>query len=112
VLIVDDDPSVATVLEIMLTASGHEVAEVVGDGHSAVRALQATRPDCVILDVTLPDTDGQAVLRILRDVQKGVRVVMFSGHDDAELARELIAAGADAVVVKGGDPQELLDAIG
>jgi DNA-binding NarL/FixJ family response regulator len=111
-LIVDDDPSVREVVRIVLGAAGHEIVDTAADGASAVAAARAHRPDGVVLDVTLPDMDGGALLRILVDVLPGARVVMYSGHDDRDVADELRAAGAFAVLVKGGDPDELLEAFG
>ena len=111
VLIVDDDPSVRQVMTVMLGAAGHEIVAAVEDGHTAITSARAHQPDAVILDVSLPDVEGIAILRILRDIQREVRVIVHSGHDDADLAAELLDAGADAVIVKGGDPQDLIDAL-
>lgn len=111
-LIVDDDASVREVVRIVLASAGHEVVATVAEGTAAVAAARAHRPDGVVLDMTLPDMDGGSVLRILLDVIPGVRVVMYSGHDERALADDLLAAGASAVLLKGGDPQELIEAFG
>ena len=110
-LIVDDDPSVRQVLTVMLGAAGHEILEAVSDGRTAITSARAHQPDAVILDMSLPDVEGIAILRILRDIQHEVRIIVHSGHDDPDLATELMDAGADAVIVKGGDPQDLIDAL-
>ena len=61
ILVVDDDPSVRTLVRDVLEVEGYAV-ELAEDGFSALRRIEANRPDCVVLDVMMPGMDGHAVL--------------------------------------------------
>lgn len=65
VLIVEDDATVATALAALMRMMGHEVATV-QTAAAGVAALDGFRPDCVVLDLVLPDDSGLVVLRELR----------------------------------------------
>lgn len=112
VLIVDDDPSVRQVLDVLLGVAGHDIVESVADGRSAIAAAETHRPDAVVLDASLPDMQGITVLRQLREAQPQLRIIIHSGHDDPGMAAAMTQAGADEFVLKGGDPQQLMDALG
>jgi DNA-binding response OmpR family regulator len=66
VLIVDDDAAILRMLQRTLSAEGYEVTTA-GDGGNALAAIERTTPDLVVLDLGLPDLDGLAVCRRLRD---------------------------------------------
>ena len=87
VLVVEDDQSVSRMLRLSLSSAGFEITEV-STGADALRALDADRMDAVILDLTLPDGLGGAVLERLRRVG-GTRAdspawVAISALDQAE----------------------------
>ena len=65
VLVVDDDPAIRRLLRTSLAAHGHAVFEE-ETGHGALEAVTVRKPDVVILDLALPDTDGLEVTRALR----------------------------------------------
>ena len=100
VLIVDDDPEFRRVARELLADAGlTAVAEAV-DGQGALAAVERFRPDAVLLDVHLPDSDGFALARALRDRARRPRVLLTS--TDASLrGRELPEdCGAVAFVPK------------
>lgn len=111
VLVADDQQSVRAVVREVLTDAGHEVVAEAADGRAAYTLTCAERPDVVLLDLTMPEVDGIAALRLIRERDESVRVVIHTGHEDAALSLALAEAGADAVVVKSGDPAPLLAAI-
>ncbi len=111
VLVADDQQSVRAVVREVLTDAGHEVVAEAADGRGAYALVCSERPDVVLLDLTMPEVDGIAALRLIRERDQAVRVVVHTGHSDAALSLALAEAGADAVVVKGGDPAPLLAAI-
>lgn len=99
VLIVDDEPLARTGLRLLLGA--HPWARIVGeaeDGDDAVRAIGATRPDVVLLDVQLPECDGFAVLRRLAAQDVPVPHVVFVTAYDAHALRAFEADALDYVV--------------
>ena len=106
VLVVEDDPSVRSYLEILLSLEEVEV-HAAADGEAAIQAAERLSPEVVLLDVGLPGRSGLDVCRTLKQKAPGTRVVMLSGRagDDDELAG--LAAGADAYLAKPFSPIEL-----
>ena len=106
VLIVDDDPDIRSLLRELLERAGFEVADA-PDGKAALREVFETRPDLVVLDVTMPELDGWKTLDRIRDVS-GVPVMMLTANaSEVEKVRAL-GAGADDYVVKPFGRQELV----
>ena len=92
-LVVDDEPEVADLLRDFFEEQGYSVTCAL-NGRDALVLASLARPDGVILDIRMPDRDGSEVLRDLRALDDSIAVVMLSGTDDEELARELLGAGA------------------
>ncbi|WP_439649583.1 response regulator [Halomonas alkalisoli] len=106
VLIIDDEPQIRRFLRISLVSQGFRVSEAATGGEGLARALNEV-PDLVLLDLGLPDMDGQAVLDELRSGSAvPVIVVSVRGHE-AEKVRAL-DRGANDYVTKPFGIQELL----
>jgi two-component system phosphate regulon response regulator PhoB len=101
VLVVEDEPDVARLLEFHLRAAGFEVI-VVGTVAAALARARADEPTVILLDVMLPDGDGFAVCRALRAeaATAGVGVVMLTARAEAEDRITGLEVGADDYVVK------------
>ena len=91
VLVVDDEPTIATSVAARLRAEGFTV-DVAHDGPSAVASAEAQRPDLVVLDVMLPGFDGLEVCRRIQ-AQHPVPVLMLTARD-SETDLLIGAAGA------------------
>ncbi len=111
VVIADDDDAVREAVDAVLVDAGHEVVGAVSDGRAVVAAVRDREPDGVVLDLSMPVVDGISALRLLRDASPSLRIVVYTAFDDPDVAAELRAAGASAVVAKSADPLELLDAL-
>ena len=98
VLLVEDDPAIRTALIRGLTERGHAVSSA-ATGMAGLEQAVANRPDLVVLDLGLPDVDGQQVLRMLRGVSR-VPVVVATARDDETEIVAVLDAGADDYVVK------------
>ena len=110
VLVVDDNVDSATTLAESLAAAGHEVRAA----HSAAEAqavAAAFVPDVAILDIGLPDLDGYALARRLRDAPWRGRLVALTGYGQAADRERALAAGFDLHVTKPADPAALLEAV-
>ena len=109
ILVVDDDASVRALLRDVLECEGHEV-ELVADGFAALRAVQAARPDCVLLDVMMPGLDGHEVLGRLRQLDGGpsLPVIMLTAAADDANAWRACSGGVDYFLAKPFDALELL----
>ena len=106
-MIVDDDRTTVTLLKTLLELDGFDI-EVAGRGADVVPLASRTRPDIFLMDYHLADMDGVDVLRALRKGGPFVNtpIVMTSGLDVEE---EVMAAGADAFLVKPFEPSDLPD---
>jgi two-component system sensor histidine kinase/response regulator len=106
VLVAEDNPINQRVAVAMLRALGHQ-GVVVGDGEKALRALSQLTFDVVLMDVTMPNTDGMSALAELQERKRqGVRtppVIMVTAHDLPGDREHFLAAGADGYVAKPMD---------
>jgi diguanylate cyclase (GGDEF)-like protein len=108
-LVVDDDPFIARLLEIELKAAGYEV-RVASDGAQALEAAQEDCPDLVLADVMMPNMDGFELTRRLRQDSRtaGVSIIMLTARGLSADKLEGFAIGADDYIVKPFDTPELL----
>jgi DNA-binding response OmpR family regulator len=105
VLVVEDDPAIRSGLVRALGDHGHAVTAV-ANGMDALQSVVDEPPDIVLLDLGLPDVDGQQVLSMLRAVST-VPVVVVSARDQDSDVVAALNAGADDYVVKPVGAQQL-----
>lgn len=106
ILVVDDERPIRRFLRTTLAAQGHTVFQA-ANGQDALRAVTAHRPDVIILDLGLPDMDGQDVLRQLR-VRSPIPVIVLSVRDDERTIVALLDEGADDYLTKPFGMEELM----
>ncbi len=108
ILIVEDDPDVAEMLNAYFGVQGYEVITV-NWGEDGVRAGQTEQPDLVILDIRLPDIDGYEVARQLRDDRRTENIPIIFLTEKRDRADRLhgLELGADDYITKPFDVQEL-----
>ncbi|KAA9152055.1 response regulator [Amycolatopsis acidicola] len=106
VLVVDDEPQIVRALRINLTARGYKVVTA-HDGAAALRAVAETKPDVVVLDLGLPDMDGNEVIAGLRGWTT-VPIIVLSARGDSPDKVHALDAGADDYVTKPFGMDELL----
>ena len=104
ILVVDDQVDAATILARLLRARGHQ-ARFAGDGTSALAAIEADRPDVVLLDIGLPGMNGYEIARRIRadETQGHVLLVALTGYGQTEDIRLAHEAGFDHHLVKPTD---------
>jgi CheY-like chemotaxis protein len=109
ILIVEDNRDARTTMRMLLTlAHGHTVYEA-EDGASAVRAALELRPDVALVDLGLPDLDGNEVARRIRGALDldAITLVALTGYDTPEDLRLTREAGFDVHLVKPVESAEL-----
>ena len=108
ILVVDDIPENVRLLEAVLAAHGYDVITA-HDGLAALDAVRSAQPDLILLDVMMPELDGYAVCRTLREEDETavLPVIMVTSSSGGEKTRA-IAAGADDFIPKPFDHEELL----
>ncbi len=105
VLVVEDEASLARVMELELTHAGI-TAVVAGSGRDALRLLAETSPDAVLLDVMLPDISGIEVCRRIR-AESDVPIIMVTARGQVPDIVSALDIGADDYLVKPANLEEL-----
>jgi DNA-binding NarL/FixJ family response regulator len=109
VLVVDDAANLRELLTVLLDVEDDfEVVGTAADGVQALDRASALEPDIVLLDLAMPVMDGLQALPGLRERLPNARIVIFSGFEHEALAREALAAGADAYIEKGTSVMQLV----
>jgi two-component system, OmpR family, phosphate regulon response regulator PhoB len=113
ILVVDDEPDIAALVAYHLARATYRV-RTVGDGNEALRAIEAERPDLVVLDLMLPGAPGLDVLREIRrrPGTEAVPVVLLTARREEQERIEGLRLGADDYVAKPFSPQELVLRVG
>lgn len=111
VLVVDDDPGVRRLLELVLSGAGHEVV-LAESARTALALLKEETPDLIVLDIMMPDMDGLSLLGRIRGVKRLARVpvILFTGGG-RELEAPGRALGADLFLEKPVSGRRLKEAV-
>ncbi|MFB3853573.1 MAG: sigma-54-dependent transcriptional regulator [Vicinamibacterales bacterium] len=99
VLVIDDEPAVTEWLKILLEHAGYEVRTAL-IGARGEEILRAWRPDAVVTDLMLPDTDGVELVGRLKEIHPESEVIVISGHGSIPKAVDAIKAGASYFLEK------------
>lgn len=112
VILADDHPLVRTgIRSILNTLPEVNVVAEAGSGNELLELLTSVRPDMVITDISMPGMDGLEALREIRLRHPEVRVIVLSMHDEPDVVRQAVAAGAAAYLRKDAGEFELASAI-
>jgi CheY-like chemotaxis protein len=112
ILVIDDEPAVHRLLQIILEEEGFDIVGM--DGHEGSgSAVSKNKPDLIILDIRMPEVNGLEILRMLKSDEdtRNIPVIILTAsnrHDDQEKARRL---GAERYLTKPFQPAELLKAV-
>ncbi len=112
VLVVDDEEPVLELTQEFLQRAGFRVLTA-ATGRAAVDWIRgdAERIDAVVLDLTMPDVDGEETFRAIRRIRPGIPIVLASGYDREHGARRLASEDVSGFVAKPYDPEELVEKI-
>lgn len=112
VMVVDDHEFVRTM--VCELVNGTDDMQVVGeapDGAHAAPVAQQTRPDVVLMDLSMPEMNGIDATREVTGTIPGARVIVLTTSTKGQDVCDAAAAGAIGFLSKGADPDEVLDAI-
>jgi two-component system chemotaxis response regulator CheY len=110
VLVVDDAAFMRMRCGRFLAARGHEVVEA-GDGATAVKMYRESRPDAVLMDVTMPRMDGLTALKEIRRIDPAARVAMVTAMGQPGIVVEALKSGARDFVTKPFEAERLIAAL-
>jgi DNA-binding NarL/FixJ family response regulator len=112
VVIVEDHP--LTQMGIKKALERFADIRVMGQASSVRQAMEiidSAKPDVVVMDIRLPDGDGIAATKSIRDRHADTKVLMFSGFDDERYVTEAFESGASGYLLKNVGSTELVDAV-
>jgi len=107
ILVVDDDLAVCRSIDRALRLEGYEV-DTVASGGEALEAVASNSPDALVLDLQLPDVDGLAVCRRIREAGDDIPILMLTARHGIDDRVQGLDAGADDYLVKPFALEELL----
>jgi two-component system, NarL family, response regulator NreC len=112
ILIVDDNEMVRRGVSALISSRPTwQVCGYAGDGKEALRKAKELRPDIILLDISMPGTNGLDVARILRREMPKTKIVIMSQHDPIQVLPRVLEAGAHACVDKNSLNTDLLPTI-
>ena len=114
ILVVDDNDDNRYTLQLLLEADGHERVVCAAGGEEAINLLSTEKFSLVLLDMMMPDLNGDDVLRIIKGNpdMRDIPVVMISADMDTEKVSKCIEMGADDYLAKPFNPAILRARIG
>jgi DNA-binding NarL/FixJ family response regulator len=112
ILLADDHLTVRHGLKLLIDSQADmKVVAEASDGAAAVQQAVTTKPDVVVMDISMPGMTGLVATRKLKELQPQVAIVTLTRHSDDAYLQELLRAGAAGYVLKQSPPSELLQAI-
>ena len=104
ILICDDAAFMRMMIKDILTKNGYNVVGEAENGLKAVEKYSETKPDLVLMDITMPEMDGIQALKKIKEQDPGATVIMCSAMGQQAMVIESIQAGAKDFIVKPGRP--------
>lgn len=111
-IIADDEMLIRTGLKIMLEASGNvEVLALAENGRAAFEACNIHRPDVVLMDIRMPESNGIEGTKLIKEAFPEVKVLIVTTFQDTEYIVEAVQNGASGYLLKDSSPEAILDGI-
>ena len=111
VMVVDDNAGFRESLLALLDTENLMVVAEAGSGAEALELVLRAEPDVILMDVRMPAMDGIEATRRLKQLRPSAGVVALTGHEDQEIVRDMLVAGASGFVLKDSDGEEILNAV-
>jgi DNA-binding NarL/FixJ family response regulator len=112
VLIVDDHAFIRRGVQGILKENPHwQLCGEADNGNDAVRMATELKPEAIVMDVSMPGMNGVAATREIRKTNPGVKILLLTLHESAELMRSAFQAGVNGYLLKTDAEQELLRAL-
>lgn len=110
VLVVDDDPDTVELLRKLLEGEGYNVI-VALNGEQGIKEVYDNAPEIVLMDIRLPDMDGNDALRIIKEADSDRIVIMITAYADLDNAINALKSGADDYIKKPFDNRYLIHTV-
>jgi DNA-binding NtrC family response regulator len=110
ILVIDDEESIRSLLDTLLSRKGHEVV-LAESGKQGLELFRRERPDVVVLDLKMPEMDGLTVLKALRRIDSQQPVIVLTGAGTPEMEQQVYALGVTEFVEKEFSLHQLGDSL-
>lgn len=111
ILIVDDAAFMRMMIKDILTKNGYTIAAEAENGKIAIEKYNETKPDLVLMDITMPEMDGIQALKGIRMIDPNAAVIMCSAMGQQAMVIEAIQSGAKDFIVKPFQAERVLEAV-
>ena len=111
ILICDDAAFMRMMIKDILTKNGYNIAGEAENGVKAVEKYQETKPDLVLMDITMPEMDGIQALKAIKAADANALIIMCSAMGQQAMVIESIQAGAKDFIVKPFQADRVLEAV-
>lgn len=112
VLIADDHPVVRQGMSALLEVQeGIEVVGQVEDGEAAVKFIEDTPPDVILMDINMPKLSGIEATEQIRKISPNTQIIILTSHHQDAMVFPAIKAGALSYLLKSATPDEVIDAV-
>ena len=111
ILICDDAAFMRMMIKDILTKNGYVVVGEAENGLKAVEKYNETKPDLVLMDITMPEMDGIQALKKIKEGDSGAMVIMCSAMGQQAMVIEAIQGGAKDFIVKPFQAERVLEAV-
>ena len=111
ILICDDAAFMRMMIKAILTKNGYAVVGEAENGIKAVEKYNETKPDLVLMDITMPEMDGIQALKKIKEGDPGAMVIMCSAMGQQAMVIESIQSGAKDFIVKPFQADRVLEAV-
>ena len=111
ILICDDAAFMRMMIKDILTKNGYNVVGEAENGIKAVEKYNETKPDLVMMDITMPEMDGIQALKKIKEADAGALVIMCSAMGQQAMVIESIQSGAKDFIVKPFQADRVLEAV-
>ena len=111
ILICDDAAFMRMMIKDILTKNGYNVVGEAENGLKAVEKYSETKPDLVLMDITMTEMDGIQALKKIKELDSGATVIMCSAMGQQAMVIESIQAGAKDFIVKPFQADRVIEAV-
>ena len=111
ILICDDAAFMRMMIKDILTKNGYNVVGEAENGLKAVEKYSETKPDLVLMDITMPEMDGIQALKKIKEIDANANVIMCSAMGQQAMVIEAIQSGAKDFIVKPFQAERVLEAV-
>ena len=111
ILICDDAAFMRMMIKDILVKNGYNIAGEAENGVKAVEKYQETKPDLVLMDITMPELDGIGALKKIKEADSNALIIMCSAMGQQAMVIESIQSGARDFIVKPFQPDRVIEAV-